>query len=61
MIESLHPYVEWKRTGLPWLPTIPAHWEVRQVTDFVLVNWTELYTRADVAELRRQSPRLAAE
>jgi imidazolonepropionase-like amidohydrolase len=32
-----------------------------QVTDFALSNWTELYTRARVAELRRQPQPLAAE
>src|SRR5258705_329369 len=33
----------------------------RQVTDFALSNWTDLYTRARVAELRQQqAPRLAA-
>ena len=31
-----------------------------QVTDFALSNWTDLYTRARVAELRGQQPRLAA-
>jgi imidazolonepropionase-like amidohydrolase len=34
-------------------------YDPRQVTDFALVNWTDLYTRARVAEL--QPPRLAAE
>ncbi len=36
-------------------------YDPRRVTDFALSNWTELYTRARVAELRRASPRLAAE
>ena len=35
-------------------------YDPRQVTDFALSNWTELYTRARVAELRRQRPHLAA-
>jgi imidazolonepropionase-like amidohydrolase len=36
-------------------------YDPRQVTDFALVNWTELYTQARVAELRQQQgPRLAA-
>ena len=35
-------------------------YDPRQVTDFALVNWTELYTRARVAELRQQRPTLAA-
>jgi len=35
-------------------------YDPRQVTDFALSNWTELYTRARVAELRQQEPRLAA-
>ena len=35
-------------------------YDPRQVTDFALSNWTELYTRARVAELRTQHPRLAA-
>ncbi|HJU16228.1 MAG TPA: amidohydrolase family protein [Stellaceae bacterium] len=36
-------------------------WDPRRVTDFALVNWTELYTRERVAELRRRPPPLAAE
>jgi imidazolonepropionase-like amidohydrolase len=35
-------------------------YDPRQVTDFALSNWTDLYTRARVAELRGQHPRLAA-
>jgi imidazolonepropionase-like amidohydrolase len=35
-------------------------YDPRKVTDFALVNWTDLYTRERVAELRRQRPRLAA-
>jgi imidazolonepropionase-like amidohydrolase len=35
-------------------------YDPRQVTDFALSNWTDLYTRARVAELRRQQPRLTA-
>jgi len=35
-------------------------YDPRQVTDFALSNWTELYTRARVAELRQRQPRLAA-
>jgi imidazolonepropionase-like amidohydrolase len=36
-------------------------YDPRQVTDFALVNWTDLYTRERVAELRRQQrPHLAA-
>jgi imidazolonepropionase-like amidohydrolase len=35
-------------------------YDPRQVTDFSLANWTELYTRERVAELRRQRPRLVA-
>lgn len=35
-------------------------YDPRQVTDFALSNWTDLYTRARVAELRRQRPHLAA-
>jgi imidazolonepropionase-like amidohydrolase len=35
-------------------------YDPRQVTDFALSSWTDLYTRARVAELRRQQPRLAA-
>ena len=36
-------------------------YDPRQVTDFALSNWTELYTRARVAELRGEAPRLDAE
>jgi imidazolonepropionase-like amidohydrolase len=36
-------------------------YDPRQVTDFALSNWTDLYTRARVAELRGQQQRLAAE
>ena len=35
-------------------------YDPRQVTDFALSNWTDLYTRARVAELRRQWPHRAA-
>ncbi len=35
-------------------------YDPRQVTDFALTNWTDLYTRARVAELRKQRPHLAA-
>src|SRR5215468_4875280 len=35
-------------------------YDPRQVTDFALSNWTDLYTRERVAELRRQHPTLAA-
>src|SRR5271169_1748522 len=30
MIDGLKPYPETKATGLPWLPMIPQHWEVRR-------------------------------
>jgi imidazolonepropionase-like amidohydrolase len=36
-------------------------YDPRQVTDFALSNWTDLYTRARVAELQQQTRRLAAE
>jgi len=35
-------------------------YDPRQVTDFALSNWTDLYTRARVAELFGQRPRLVA-
>ena len=35
-------------------------YDPRQVTDFALSNWVELYTRERVAELRQQRPVLAA-
>ena len=35
-------------------------YDPRQVTDFALSNWTDLYTQARVAELRGRRPRLAA-
>ncbi len=35
-------------------------YDPRKVTDFALTNWTDLYTRDKVAELRRQRPTLAA-
>ena len=28
MIEGLKPYAEYKESGLPWLGSVPAHWEV---------------------------------
>ncbi len=41
--------------------TIPERdYNPRQVTDFALSNWTDLYTRARVAELRGRRQRLAA-
>jgi type I restriction enzyme S subunit len=30
MINNLRPYPDYKDSGLPWLRTIPAHWEVRR-------------------------------
>lgn len=30
MIEDLRPYAEMAATGQPWLPSIPAHWEIRR-------------------------------
>ena len=35
-------------------------YDPRQVTDFALTNWTDLYTQARVAELRGQRRRLEA-
>jgi imidazolonepropionase-like amidohydrolase len=35
-------------------------YDPRQVTDFALTNWTDLYTQARVAELRGRRPRLEA-
>jgi predicted amidohydrolase YtcJ len=35
-------------------------YDPRQVTDFALSNWTDLYTQARVAELRGRRPRLEA-
>ncbi|CAN5874794.1 restriction endonuclease subunit S [soil metagenome] len=28
MIESLQPYAEYKESGLPWVPQVPAHWSL---------------------------------
>ncbi len=30
MIANLHPYREYKDSGLPWLPQVPKHWDVRR-------------------------------
>jgi type I restriction enzyme S subunit len=30
MIADLKPYAKYKKSGLPWLGSVPAHWEVRQ-------------------------------
>ena len=48
-------YIAGKEIRIPDRPYDP-----RQVTDFALSNWTDLYTRERVAELRRQHPVLAA-
>jgi imidazolonepropionase-like amidohydrolase len=48
-------YIAGKEINIPDRPYDP-----RQVTDFALVNWTDLYTRARVAELRQQPIQLAA-
>jgi len=49
-------YIAGKEIRIPDRPYDP-----RQVTDFALSNWTDLYTQARVAELRQQqAPRLAA-
>jgi imidazolonepropionase-like amidohydrolase len=45
-----------KQIDIPDRPYDP-----RQVTDFALSNWTDLYTRERVAELHLLQPRLAAE
>jgi imidazolonepropionase-like amidohydrolase len=46
-----------KRMALP-----PRDYDPREVTDRALVNWTDVYTQARVAELRRDKPlRRAAE
>ena len=39
---------------------VDRDYDPRQVTDFALSNWTELYTQARVAELWGQRPRLVA-
>ena len=49
-------YIAGKEISIPDRP-----YDSRQVTDFALVNWTDLYTRERVAELRRQRMQLAAE
>ena len=28
MIDTLHPYPEYKDSGLPWLGKIPTHWHL---------------------------------
>jgi len=48
-------YIAGKEISIPDRPYDP-----RQVTDFALSNWTDLYTQARVAELRQQRPQLAA-
>ena len=48
-------YLAGKKLRLP-----DRRYDPRQVTDFALSNWTDLYTQARVAELRRQRPALAA-
>ena len=48
-------YIAGKEINIPDRPYDP-----RQVTDFALVNWTDLYTQARVAELRQQPIQLAA-
>jgi cytosine/adenosine deaminase-related metal-dependent hydrolase len=48
-------YIAGKEIRIPDRPYDP-----RQVTDFALSNWIELYTRERVAELRQQRPVLAA-
>ena len=30
MIEGLRPYADMVATGLPWLPSLPAHWDLRR-------------------------------
>jgi hypothetical protein len=48
-------YIAGKEIRIPDRPYDP-----RQVTDFALSNWTDLYTQARVAELRQQRPVLSA-
>jgi imidazolonepropionase-like amidohydrolase len=50
-------YLAGKRMALP-----QRHYDPREVTDKALVSWTDVYTQARVAELRRDKPlRRAAE
>lgn len=30
MIADLKPYAEYKESGLPWLPRVPSHWDMRR-------------------------------
>ena len=30
MISNLHPYPDYRPSGIPWLGDVPAHWEVRR-------------------------------
>jgi len=30
MTQTLHPYIDYKDSGVPWLGQIPAHWRVRR-------------------------------
>ena len=38
MIEGLKPYAEYKESGLPWLGSVPAHWDVKRLKNWVTIN-----------------------
>ncbi len=31
MIEGLRPYPEYRESGLPWLPSVPCHWQINRL------------------------------
>ena len=35
MIADLRPYLEYKRSGSPWLANVPSHWEIRTLSTLI--------------------------
>mgnify|MGYP001642999577 CR=1 FL=1 len=32
---GIHPYTRFRPTGIPWIPEVPEHWEVRKLRHFI--------------------------
>lgn len=45
MIEGLKPYAKYKESGQKWLGTVPAHWDVKRLKNWVSINGATLGER----------------
>lgn len=55
MIDGLQPYPDMKSTGLPWLPTIPAHWDVQRNGRLFGIRKETGYTDLPILEVSLRS------